>query len=431
MTSHQLPSTLLIFIGFIVPLQAQKYSVAPLSTPPDGAWCDVNSSGQVAGAAKLGNGFTVYAGNPYTLAAAPLPTGWTAAPVGTPVGINDQGQILGSAVAPGGVGQPFLYSNGVSVPVPLPAGWVWAAGVAVNDSGQVTGYGFNGSGAVAFIGTTSASSAIPLPPTATQSETFALNGSGVTTGAYYIPTPNSPYFTNANQAFTGTASGVTTLPLPSPNQSVAAGINDAGQVAGWLQQLPNFTPQAFFSSNGTVTSIPLPAGAVGIKDFGNLVSDACGATYSERSGHNLTNSGLVVGNASTLNGSDPGTVVNNEAWVWDAATGTRLLSGLLPSPWTATNAISVANSGVVLAFGTCSGAGCPGGNFSGYVLLFPQGSVCDLNGNPVGNSAEVRLLAAESLGMAPAVNDLNHDNAVNLLDVQLAVNGALGLTCSP
>jgi hypothetical protein len=36
----------------------------------------------------------------------------------------------------------------------------------------------------------------------------------------------------------------------------------------------------------------------------------------------------------------------------------------------------------------------------------------------------------EALGAAPAVNDLNGDGVVNVLDVQIVSNAALGLNCA-
>jgi hypothetical protein len=55
---------------------------------------------------------------------------------------------------------------------------------------------------------------------------------------------------------------------------------------------------------------------------------------------------------------------------------------------------------------------------------------CDVNQNGIINVADVQLIIDEALGVAPAVNDLNGDGVVNVLDVQIEVNAALGLGCA-
>jgi hypothetical protein len=41
---------------------------------------------------------------------------------------------------------------------------------------------------------------------------------------------------------------------------------------------------------------------------------------------------------------------------WDIVNGTRLLNSLVPAGWNTTNALSVSNSGLILAQGSLSGA---------------------------------------------------------------------------
>jgi hypothetical protein len=44
--------------------------------------------------------------------------------------------------------------------------------------------------------------------------------------------------------------------------------------------------------------------------------------------------------------------------------------------------------------------------------------------------ADVQTIIDEALGLIPAVHDLNQDGVVNLLDVQVVINAALGLGCA-
>jgi hypothetical protein len=58
------------------------------------------------------------------------------------------------------------------------------------------------------------------------------------------------------------------------------------------------------------------------------------------------------------------------------------------------------------------------------------GFSCDLKGNGVIDISDVQLVINEALGVAPAVNDLNGDGVVNVIDVQIELNAALGLGCA-
>jgi hypothetical protein len=110
--------------------------------------------------------------------------------------------------------------------MPLPSGWGYAFGSAINGSGQVTGYGGAfGANSQAFIGTTSGSSAIPLPSGWNYAYGYAINDSGQVAGYGGQ--------TYAAQAFIGTIAGSTPIPLlPGWTWSYGYAVNDSGQVAG-------------------------------------------------------------------------------------------------------------------------------------------------------------------------------------------------------
>jgi uncharacterized repeat protein (TIGR01451 family) len=57
-------------------------------------------------------------------------------------------------------------------------------------------------------------------------------------------------------------------------------------------------------------------------------------------------------------------------------------------------------------------------------------SPCDLKQNGSINVSDVQLIINEALGVSPAVNDLNGDGVVNVVDVQIEINAALGLGCA-
>ena len=57
-------------------------------------------------------------------------------------------------------------------------------------------------------------------------------------------------------------------------------------------------------------------------------------------------------------------------------------------------------------------------------------SKCDINLDGTMNVVDVQLEINEALGVTPAVNDLNGDGQVNVVDVQIVINAALGLGCA-
>jgi hypothetical protein len=57
-------------------------------------------------------------------------------------------------------------------------------------------------------------------------------------------------------------------------------------------------------------------------------------------------------------------------------------------------------------------------------------SKCDINQDNNVNVVDVQLVINEALGVATASHDLNTDGTVNVVDVQIVINAALGLGCA-
>jgi len=57
------------------------------------------------------------------------------------------------------------------------------------------------------------------------------------------------------------------------------------------------------------------------------------------------------------------------------------------------------------------------------------GPSCAVTGDGVPSAEDLQAIVNEALGVAPATDDLNHDNVVNVADVQKVINAALGLSC--
>ena len=296
----------------------------------------------------------------YSVSPIPFPSGLTPGVITVAMsGINNSGQVAGTGINSLGVEQAFIGTTSGSTLIPLPPGWSEAfgdeaenIGYAINASGQVAGSAYNGYNYQAFIGTTSGSTlvlqssgyainasgqvagsaqngnitqafvgggVIPLPSGWTLAGAFAINDSGQVAGYGY----NSG---GGLQAFIGTASGSTAIPLPSGwGGAWGWAINASGQVAGYGYN-GGFAQAFIFTTLGS-TAIPLPAGA-------------SSATVSFQS---LNDSGVVVGD-SYVGG-----------WIFDASDGTQLLNNLVPSGWDITNAISISDSGLILAQGSFNG----------------------------------------------------------------------------
>jgi hypothetical protein len=261
-----------------------------------------------------------------------LPSGWTSA---SATGINDSGQVTGT-----GSNGSFIGTTSASTALSAPSGWNQLQADAINSAGQATGLGFNGLQSQAFIGNVSGTTPISLPSGYVSSLGAAVNVSGQVTG--YV----TNHVTNDTRAFLGTTAGSSVLPLPSGwlNASGYA-LNALGQVAGSGTNGGGLQ-QAFIGTASGSTAIPLPTGATTLPRPTVAINDA----------------GFVVGI------SDAG------GWIWSAGDGTALLNNFVPVGWVIQGAISISNNGLILAVGTFNG-----GN-SQYVVLAP--SQCTVTLNP-------------------------------------------------
>lgn len=57
-------------------------------------------------------------------------------------------------------------------------------------------------------------------------------------------------------------------------------------------------------------------------------------------------------------------------------------------------------------------------------------SRCDVRQVGTMSVADVERVIQESLGILPAVDDLNHDGVINIADVQILANAVMGVGCA-
>lgn len=213
------------------------------------------------------------------------------------------GLVLGFGTNAAGQGQYFVGSTSGSAAIPSPSGWGYTQAIGINDVGEV----------VRFV------------------------GPSITAGP--------------QQVFVGTVSGSTVIPTPSGWEvALGSAINDSGQIVGDLLN-PSVKSQAFTGTASGITPIPLPFG---------LSDAAYGDVVNTNNGSSINDSGFVVGVITQAG------VSGSEGWIYTPPIGTQLLNYLVPSGWDVTNALSISNSGLILAEATNSSLG-----FTGFVELTP------------------------------------------------------------
>ncbi|HUB79014.1 MAG TPA: hypothetical protein VMB03_09475 [Bryobacteraceae bacterium] len=72
---------------------------------------------------------------------------------------------------------------------------------------------------------------------------------------------------------------------------------------------------------------------------------------------------------------------------------------------------------------------CPGQDTVDVCGMLPTTTYCAVTGHATAGVADVQLMINEALGAAYPADDLNHDGIVNVIDIQIVLNAALGNGC--
>ena len=257
-----------------------SYDFTPISGPPGGivVWmAGINNSGQILGSAEFNTsvGFTYDGGN-YAIFSIPG--------FGNVSGINDQGQIVGY----GSTGFIYnLYTETSTYFSPLNAYPGATEANGINDIGQAVGsyvpllsggipgdrvgFLYNGGGTYTTID----------DPLSQGTWANGINNVGQIVGFY----GNN----SGNHGFLDSGGTYTTLDDPlATDGTFATGINDSGQIVGYYvtarppsttpsSSLPAFQEHGFFYSNGNYVTIDDPAGTdtilTGINDAGQIIGN--------------------------------------------------------------------------------------------------------------------------------------------------------------
>jgi probable HAF family extracellular repeat protein len=283
----------------------------------------INNAGQVAGSSYTSSGdihaFLYSAGVMHDLGLAPW--NWNEDSYAT--AINASGQVAGAAG-----GRAFLYSDGVMHDLGVLGGYSGfysptSSGAAINDAGEVVGYSQTDSGVIhAFLYSGGVMHDLGSPG-GLESYALGVNNAGQVVG--YVVSEGSVTTGMVYTGFVYSNGVMSYLDSLGGYSTTAFAINDAGQVVGWSSTSSD-KYHAFLYSDGVM------------HDLGTL-----GGLESSARGINAA--GQVVGVSETASGDDHGFLYANGQM-------TDLNDLLEPgSGWTITGATAIGPDGSIVALG--------------------------------------------------------------------------------
>jgi len=218
-------------------------------------------------------------GGQFTTIQDPL-SGATPSPYTVLTGINDAGEIVGSSRA-----RAFVYIDGIfttlSDPLANPA-TVWVP-QGINDAGQIVGYSYlpsdTGGPIEGFLDTNGTFTTIAYPQGPT-SIAAGINNFGQIVGYYIDQSGAIRGYSYSGGIFTTLDDPLATSAVPGPH-TYAFGINDAGQIVGRYYDASG-KQHGFLETNGTFTNFDDPfdpmAAPTGINNAGEIVGYEYGSS---------------------------------------------------------------------------------------------------------------------------------------------------------
>jgi len=266
----------LIFLTLVVTLASNcvaGYIFTTVIAP--GTPLGINNAGQIVG--QAGNlGFLYNAGTLTTINPSIESGGQTLSSPSSANGINDAGEIVGLS----GIGyNTWLdsggnFSNVTQGQDPATYGKGSAVATGINNSGEIVGY-YSTNQYLGFLDNSGVFTTISDPLADGETIANGINNSGQVVG-WYLGIAGAKY------GFVETAGIYTTISDPGAGVTVATGINDSGQIVGYYEGAHSIY-YGFIYSNGAFTTIS--AGGentflTGINNSGQIVGyyDGIGIT---------------------------------------------------------------------------------------------------------------------------------------------------------
>ena len=215
-------------------------------------------------------------------------------------GINNSGEIVGTALTAAGAQEGFVDVNGAYTFINV-SGAAATSALGVNSAGEIVGsyldssyvsHGFVDIGGVITTFNVASSTATSIA---------GVNASGTTVGFYGTST--------SNYGFMNSGGTVTTIAPTGANSSIASGINNAGTVVG-------YTTTGFEYVNGTFTTISAGTHTEpnAINNLGEIVGEFTNTTGE----HGFTDIGGVyttIDDPSAMQGTTDITGVNDSGTI--------------------------------------------------------------------------------------------------------------------
>ncbi len=297
------------------PAAAPRYTITDLGTLGGASEAfAISNNGQVAGRYATGSGSTYQAF--FWKDGVMQELGTLGGDSSQAYGVNDDGQVVGSSQTASGYSRAFLWQNGSMQNLGTLGGSMSGA-FGINNSGQVVGFAINStyqmhaflwSGGMADLGTLSGGDT---------SYAYGVNDAGHVAGWARI----GAYPSWNDHAFLWSG-GMQDLGTLGWKHSIARGINDNGDVVGYLVNDSQSDWHAFLSQGG------------GMQDLGGTQSVAA----------DINNAGLIVGE------------LGQHAVLWENGQ-MKDLNTLIPanSGWVLQSARAINNKGQIVGKGTFNG----------------------------------------------------------------------------
>jgi len=203
---------------------------------------------------------------------------------------------------------------------------------------------------------------------------------------------------------------------------------------------PQFTNQVTVSGGGALSTsssdaafvgVPTPSLEISLTHGGDFLLDQQG-TYTvtvANQAEAAASSGTVTITDTLPNGLTLMSMTGM-GWSCTGSTCTRsdpLGGGASYNPITVTVNVAANASSPVLNQAMVSGGGSANASATDSTTIVTL--ACAVTGDAPVSAADVQKTINEALGAIPPANDLNQDGAANVVDVQIAINAALGLGC--